>query len=297
VDNGGDVEVSTDPTGGAGAWVKADIDARNALAGVSCPTSDLCVAVDNSGNVVVSTGPTGGTAAWDVADADPGRVLTGVSCPTTRLCVAVDQEGNVLTSTNPGTGGATWTVVAADGPHPSGFNTVSCTGNGDLCIAGDNSGNLAVSTRPTGGGAAWRRFAIDGPTRDANEIAAVSCPSTQMCVAAASGPAGNFLFTATIPLFTATNTSPASGASAWAKTAGFYGNDPLDAIQCPTTTLCVAQDVATDMLVSTDPTGPASAWSVSALETPTHLSGGVSCPGRNLCVSVALKDVLTSTHP
>ena len=59
---------STNPTGGAAAWTVTNVDSSNQLRSVSCPTSNLCVAVDYFGNVVASNNPTGGAAAWTVAN-------------------------------------------------------------------------------------------------------------------------------------------------------------------------------------------------------------------------------------
>jgi hypothetical protein len=59
------------------AWTATDVDATNPLAGVSCPSTSLCVAVDGAGNVVTSTNPTGGGAAWTVTDVDRKKTLAG----------------------------------------------------------------------------------------------------------------------------------------------------------------------------------------------------------------------------
>src|SRR5450759_3512373 len=132
----------------------------NLLAGVSCPTSGLCVAVDWSGNVVTSSNPTGGAAAWTVTNVDGTNILTGVSCPSSGLCVAVDLGGNVVTSSNPTGGAAAWTVTHVDASNS--FNCtvpgycslygVSCPSSG-LCVAVDSGGNVVTSSNPTGGAA------------------------------------------------------------------------------------------------------------------------------------------------
>ena len=67
------------------------------LVAVSCPATNLCVAVDDSGDALVSTSPTGGAAAWKPSAVDPsGGGLSGVSCPSVNLCVAVDWTGRVV---------------------------------------------------------------------------------------------------------------------------------------------------------------------------------------------------------
>src|ERR1700753_229666 len=53
------------------AWdVPVQIDPRSAapLSAISCPSTQLCLAVDGSGDLVSSSNPTGGPAAWTTAD-------------------------------------------------------------------------------------------------------------------------------------------------------------------------------------------------------------------------------------
>ncbi len=75
---------------------------NRAFAGVSCPSSSLCVAVDRDGNVATSTDPGAAAAtSWAVKDVDVNNELTSVSCPSSSFCAAVDYGGDVLTSTDP----------------------------------------------------------------------------------------------------------------------------------------------------------------------------------------------------
>src|ERR1700686_195435 len=103
------------------------------LAGVSCPSSGLCVAVDkSSGNMLTSTNPTGGVAAWTLTHVvayGPGG--GGLSCPSSGLCVAGDGHGDLVTSTNPTGGAAAWTVTKVDGTNFLGG--VSCPSS-SLCV-------------------------------------------------------------------------------------------------------------------------------------------------------------------
>jgi hypothetical protein len=79
----------------------------------------------------------------------------------------------------------------------------------------------------------------------------------------------------------------------------------LDAVSCPTESLCVAVGYEGSVYVSTEPTGDASTWSVTDLKggrNATHLTA-VSCPSASLCLAVsggygeAAGRVLTSTDP
>ena len=75
------------------------MDGSNYLNGVSCPSSDFCVALDQVGNAVTSSNPTGGKAAWTLTNVDDSNSLNGVSCLSAGLCVVVDGAGNVVIGT------------------------------------------------------------------------------------------------------------------------------------------------------------------------------------------------------
>jgi hypothetical protein len=56
--------MTTHPTAASRTWsTPTNIDRRNSLTGVSCPSTLLCVAVDVAGNVVVGTPPSPATPA------------------------------------------------------------------------------------------------------------------------------------------------------------------------------------------------------------------------------------------
>jgi hypothetical protein len=83
-----------------------------------------------------------------------------------------------------------------------------------------------------------------------------------------------------------------SGFAAWRETSRSIPNQ-LTAISCPSASLCVAGDLAGNILTSTNPTGGPSPWN-SAAVSPI---GGVSCPSVSLCVAVSGNHVLTATDP
>jgi hypothetical protein len=285
VDFGGNALVSTNPTGGRSAWKLTDIDGTTSLTSISCPTVHLCVAVDGSGNAIVSTNPAGGASAWTATEVDTTfyNSLDSVSCPSATLCVAVDTSGNAVTSTNPTGGASAWTTTAVD-PEPSGgspdansIDAISCP-TATLCVAGDFSGNLLTSTNPTGGPSAWTL----APLESSGDLGIVSCQGTHLCLAVGTSHVWH-------------STTPAGGPSQWAMTTLQV---PPVALACPSTKLCVAEDVATDILSTTHPTGSAKTWSFNkSVGTRNHLEGGVACPTTKLCVAVGEDDVLTSTKP
>ena len=164
------------PAEGAAAWGKTSV--ANTFTGVSCPSTELCVAV-GGGDITTSTDPTGGAGAWTVAKvvADSseylgGSELVGVSCASASLCFATEAGGEILTSTDP-TGGASawqvWTGVP--------FGDLSCP-SVRMCVALTGEGDVVTSTDPTGGAGAWTVTKVDS-----HSLEDVSCSSETLCVA------------------------------------------------------------------------------------------------------------------
>jgi hypothetical protein len=199
-DDAGNVVSSTNPTAGADAWSVARVDQGHALTeitGISCPSTAQCIAGDDGGRVLSSSAPAGGPSAWHVVATDHndnGNEITGVSCGSEHLCVAVDSGGGVLLSTAPNDrawrfaevlppfydqqyDGAVLTYVS--------FAAVSCPSS-RLCAAiaiGQAGGSAItsyaeVSNNPTNG-RSW-----GDPTLEQDQnVNAISCPSTKLCVA------------------------------------------------------------------------------------------------------------------
>ncbi len=228
----------------------------------------------------------GGFAAWHTTDQLPPTGITGMSCPSVSVCVATDSAGNVLTSTSPSGGRPAWTISRVAG---RGLGGVSCPTE-NFCVATAGS-DIYTSTDPTGGSAAWTVTHTNGIFLDQ-----VSCPSTSLCVitATASG-------TVAITPMIVSSTDPTGGAAAWSATR-IAVPEFLEAISCPSTSLCVAGGVpnvgtrAASIVTSTDPTGhSASAWTA----TTGFSIDSVSCPSTHLCLAGSLSAgaVLSSTNP
>ncbi len=225
------------------------------------------------------------------ADTDVPRTqlsigITGMSCPSTSLCVGVDGDGIVLSSTHPASG-RPWRLVHLNAPV---LTAISCP-TAKMCIAGDPVGDIWASASPTGGAAGWRRSVVD-PTGDG--FTAVSCASTTLCVAVDDTAGEAFV-----------STHPMAGATAWKRTVlePFDTNlhNPADgvainAISCPTASLCVAVDSAGQVLTSTDPAALPATWSRDLLDP--HALTGVSCQPGGSCVAVGVDgSVFRSTDP
>jgi hypothetical protein len=163
-------------------------------------------------------------------------------------------------------------AVRVEPARDGGLSAISCP-NLQLCVAGDESGNVVTSTKPSS--SIWKPATKVDP---AGPITGVSCPTTSFC--GAVDQAGGFVWSST----------PTRGAKHWSRPAridstlavggGYAG---LTAISCPSATLCVAVDNASDsnVLYSTDPTGGKSAWKTVKLEGPAT---SVDCPTTTLCV-------------
>ena len=210
IDEAGNLVSSTNPTGGAGAWQLAQVD-TSPLTGISCSSASLCVAADQGGRVLASTNPGGGAGAWQVVATDPnpqiepdlgptgtGRAMT-VACAPAPLCVVGDDNGGLMSSTSPASGPWGDAVIAPyqtdpDAPGGGDINwfplvAASCASN-QLCAVIDNGDDSAngsglgtsdafVSSDPTNGNSWSDATDIGGGV----VVNAVSCPSTQLCVA------------------------------------------------------------------------------------------------------------------
>jgi len=269
------------------------------LAGLSCPSVSLCVALDYLGNAVSSANPgAGARATWrrkNVEKYHPGRFFTDLSCPSVSLCVAVDEAGNTVSSLNPAAGvSATWTTKRVDRSPLYGISCPSVT----LCAAVDKDGNVLTSTNPTAGPAAgWTA----SPVEPGITWAVVSCAAEALCVLGNSS--GNVV----------SSTEPGAGPSAVWGTQNVDGNPfaghgaPLHAISCPAVSLCVAGDGEGNILSSNDPgDGPSAGWTKKNILG--HFSHGyypafegLSCPSASLCVGIGNSGIVdkavTSTDP
>jgi hypothetical protein len=185
------IVTSTNPAGGAGAWDVADVAGTSTLAlrGISCPSASLCVAVgremhDLGGGfkvlenvILTSTNPTGGAGAWMKTYLGFNSYLSAIDCPTTSFCLAVDEWGQAWSSTNPTGGEGAWSEQVIAGNEF--LVDVSCP-SATFCAVVDEGGRALTSVNPTGGSEVWATSAI--PT-----VFNVSCPSSDLCVAAGAG--------------------------------------------------------------------------------------------------------------
>lgn len=268
----GTVDVSDDPTGGAGAWSMTNVNVAGGgathLTGVSCPSTSLCVAVSgqgsggSAGKVLTTTDPMSGI--WTTAQLDSSLDFTGVSCGTPSLCVAVAREGRIAVSANPAGGGSAWSVVGAPGGAGD-LGGVGCN-SAPLCAAGNATGNILTSTDPTAPGGTWTETKAAGPVL----VTGVSCPSASGCVAVDNN--GDVLASA----------DPTGGTGAWhaenlvpfeaSEGEGQFPHNALFSASCASASLCALVGSDSRIFTSTTPFSATKPSGRSAHQAGRHVA-------------------------
>jgi hypothetical protein len=208
-----------------------------------------------------------------------------------------DDGNNIAASTAPATGASSYKIAETGGlGELSRVGGLACP-SVSLCVEpyyqveDDSDGELSsvlFSTNPAGGTAAWKLTDdIDGGTNGGpgggdGDVIDFACASTTLCVG--GDDAGRVFASAT----------PTKGKS-WTKQR-VDGRNAITAIACaPASTLCVATDVAGNVITTTKPL--ASQWHVTHIDPAGGLTA-VDCPSAGLCVAVdGAHDVFTSTSP
>ena len=148
--------ISTDPSGGPGAWTETFVAVGLSIA---CPTTSLCVSVRFPKTIVISTDPTGGAGSWHSTQFNGLNGLEEVGCAAGGMCVATSyggsgSDGNVLVSSDPVAGN--WTEANVYGnpiEPPNGMlefyspelTGVSCVNEG-MCLVVDFRGRAMLGT-------------------------------------------------------------------------------------------------------------------------------------------------------
>ena len=238
--------------------------------------------------------------AWTSSAPFTNIYLRGISCPTTSLCVTVSGQ-TIYTSASPNDNLQTWSSI--DLPITFDLNDVSCA-SANLCVAVGMSSTIFVSTNPTGGPSAWVPTTVQWiglfAGSPSNYIFGVSCPSTTLCILVGNAPE------------IVVSTNPTGGTQSW--TAKVLQNPPygfinyafMQAISCPTTSLCVIMGDAGYIYVSSDPGGGGSTFSTENIDPneifvngtwSDHLTG-ISCASPDLCAVVENGgNIIVSTNP
>jgi hypothetical protein len=278
IDLAGRVLTSVDPAAGVASWNTGPVgsDGPSSLASVSCPTVSLCVAVGGQ-DVAFSDDPAAGAASWTVMpdvdqridyecgkyDEAPGACpavpFASVSCPSASLCAAIDAEGGGTTSIDPGSTNG-WPMLAGlddannEGPIvcPSiGLCLTQCAaGFGEGACPGSTYGaGEIVTSDPTG--PAGSRYQTISP----DPLSGLWCASISCYAAASNG--------------TLLASSDPSDPDAWWQhvltLTPASANETIDALACPTSTLCLA--LTSDGQLVSGPTPATRAEVLTALRT------------------------------
>jgi hypothetical protein len=289
--DGGGLLSTTQPTGGTAAWHRVQLPGHEQFAAVTCPSATLCLAADFAGGIWVSTHPTGPAKDWRRTMLPvTGSELSSLACPSATLCLAGGRDGYVFVSTDPTRGGTSFHRVLAD-PDPGAkfapsIDGVACSSS-SWCVAVDNAGAVVTSSDPDGPASAWTRTELDPGAANGFSagLAAVTCRTSGLCVTV--DPVGNvWASDAAGAAFTQVATAPAGGT-------GGYG-----AIQCPSSSECLAVAAGGDELRSSAPTS-AGSWTSAAIPTDAgDALTDISCPSTSLCVAIdGAGNALTSTDP
>ncbi len=135
----GNAWVSSNPTGGAGAWSKVAIDAGVDNESVSCASSAFCGVLNTNEEFISDTDNVWATG---FLIRSPAVSVDRLSCPTSSFC-AITDAGHFASSTNPTGGKSAWSSQEIDGSTE--LEGMSCT-SAYFCVAGDNNGNVLYGT-------------------------------------------------------------------------------------------------------------------------------------------------------
>jgi hypothetical protein len=202
-----------------------------------------------------------------------------VQCPSPTLCVGIDEgaAADLVTSRAPRLGAAAW--VAQTIGHGGRLRVLSC-GSAHWCVAVDQLNQVLISTDPARGAASWK-IAPGGPAKHLDNVWSLSCPTSRLCV----GIAGHYVVS---------STQPNHGGDAWHQ-ALVNPNAPAQAIDCPSTSSCVAVSSNDRVMASTNPTAP-TAWRSVRLQNGSGGTGSVSCASTTRCVVTDGNEVFNTTN-
>ncbi|HEX7610371.1 MAG TPA: hypothetical protein VF380_06850 [Solirubrobacteraceae bacterium] len=245
----------------------------DAVNGLACPSSSLCVAVSAT-DVFWSTRPLSGGSTWKKAALPPALdlealqgqsyVADGITCTSTTFCVISDGAGNVYVSSNPTGGTAAWHESGVDFQTYEGLEAIACATQ-TLCAALDISGNAYTTSNP---GGPWT-YARISPTLQASAYS-VSCAAGGSGLCAAVEADRRLAVTA----------NPGGAPASWQVSTL---SSTLHSVACPSVSLCVAGADGGRLFVSRSPTVAAS-WRAARLPGSYRYTQ-VSCHSGSLCLA------------
>ena len=220
----------------------------DAMAGVSCTSTNFCMAVDVNGNVYTWSS-SGGWTSGTTEDSYGG--VTGISCASSNFCVIVDNSGHAVVDSS-----GSWNTYNADSSGAKDLTSVSCY-NSSFCVTVDTSGDYE-----SWGGSSWTSAKA---TAYSHDLVSISCPTGSFCeVVDSSNDAQKLNVSGTTYMWTSQGTADST-------------SNALTSVSCSSTTFCAAVDVGGN--VATDNSGT---WGVAATGDTLELES-ISCPTANVC--------------
>jgi hypothetical protein len=267
------------------------------LNGVSCTSPNACLAVGRveRGGAFQEISQTWDGTGWKARVMPKSMItnLAAVSCTTATACTAV---GNIVTGGNAAPlaerwNGVHWTIQKV--PHPSGaarslLTSVSCPTKNSCFAVGftTNASNQQRTLAERWNGKTWQITPTPNPTRKQEiELASVSCPSVNSCVAVGTVVEGTFAQVWNGKSWKATSAVPNPKNSVQSQ---------LDGVSCPSTGDCIAvgRTFRNSKFVSLAEHWNGKKWSPLKAATPGGVTAsqltGVSCSSANACAAVGI---------
>jgi hypothetical protein len=218
------------------------------------------------------------------AVAAPGSAASGrflLSCVGSSGCVTAAPNGVVLGSVMQGSS------AEAQGRHDLGASSVSslACSKGAICAVGDSEGDVFVSTlsamSPT---SSWVKTKAGQSAMNS-----MTCPADNLCLGGdAAGDIWALQSQGAVRSWVKVFDDPSISYTCqhYGKSEGNCGTR-IEAVACPTTSLCVATDSSGRILESNDPTKSGS-WTFipGGSQIPAEAFNSVSCPTAQFCAAV-----------
>ena len=252
--------ISTNPTGGSGAWVPTKIGIwTSPVVALTCPSTTYCAGADGAGNVVFSLAPA--SSAWQSAPVDWTASVHTVSCLLDGTCLASDTGGDVLT-TSSATDLTNWSTLSLG--HVD-LPSADCSSR-SLCVVGGANGMLHWSSNAFAPSPTWTSVNLGSGAA----ITSISCPTDQFCAAI---DAANQLWT---------SSTPTGDSSAW--TAVSLPDDQArSGVAGPVPGHCVVADLAGSVVSSSNASDVAS-WTSTAVASAGGITA-IACGSDSECVA------------
>jgi hypothetical protein len=276
-----------------------------AVGGVSCPSSDHCVAAGTY-ETEASEGSLPLAEFWDGSEWTPQEIpapagsaaqLNGISCSSTEACTAVGTSitGGAYEAFATSWDGSEWTTQSL--PQPAGttlayLNAVSCASAADCVAVGNyHVGGEIFPFTEVWDGSEWSLQSLPTPSGGNNlSITGVSCVSGNACTV--SGTFQKGAPEAWAPAALSWNGSSWS-ALELPKPAGAANYAFLSGVSCVAATSCTGAGYYKTMAGEFQPMAlrlSGSKWSASALPHPLgstfSILSGISCVAAESCAAV-----------